>query len=392
MPSDEVAFLRVKIETADVGEQVWSLDLEDVDRGSDKVTLIMDDPDSTSSDALQEGEFVRVELGWETEYALAFEGIVRQVRSVAQGTSRVEVVAYDLSTRLTMGSRPLSRQHEGTLEEILAAILERHSIPMGSVQIDPMPSWPDAGGEPLLQQNKNDWEFIQDLAEEYRARAFVEVNAAEDDSDAVRERGGCSRFYFVSEQVLLDQDPMGRLLYCPGMGRLLEFDYTRVASGASPSASLTVSNPDTGEPEARVGEEPAPGPVPEASAERSSRVETTHGEVRARTYEGGVEVAAAAETQPEALRARDTIPGLPSSPELAERRIQQDRTRILGFHGRGVAMGTVSLRAKGPVEIEGLASWAQGRWYISRVNHVLQRTRIGSDTQLTFRSRFVATR
>lgn len=390
MPSDDVAFLRVKIETADVSEQVWSVNVEDVDRGSDKVTLLMDDPDSTNADALQEGESVRVELGWETENALAFEGCVRQVRPVAQGTSRVEVVAYDLSTRLTTGPRPPSRQHVGTLEEILTAILERHTIPMGSVQVDPMPSWSE--DDPLLQQNQNDWQFIQAQAEEYRSRAFVEVNAEESDSEAVRERGGSSRFYFISEQALLDQDPMGKLLYCPGMGRLLEFDYTRIASGASPSASTTVSNPDTGDTEARAGPEPAVGPDPEVSPDRSSGVETTHGEGRARSYEGGVEVAADAETQPEALRARDTVAGLPSSPELAERLVQQDRTRILGFHGRGLAMGTVFLRAKGPVEIEGLATWAQGRWYVSRVNHILQRTRVNGDTQLTYRSRFVATR
>jgi hypothetical protein len=268
--------------------------------------------------------------------------------------------------------------------------MERNSIAMGSVGIDPMPSWTEE--DPLTQVCANEWAFIQELAEVYRARAFIEVNVAEGDSDAVRERGGSPRFYFMSESALLEQEPLGKLLYCRGMGGLLEFEYTRVASGASPSAAATVTNPDTGAEEARTGPPPAEGPVPEASADRSARVEAVHGEGRSASYEGSVQVAADAEVQPTALRARSTLSGIPSSPALAELRVQQDRTRILGFHGRGLAMGTVFLRAKGSVEIDGLASWAKGRWYVSRVNHVVQRARLDDATQLTFRSRFVATR
>jgi hypothetical protein len=121
-------------------------------------------------------------------------------------------------------------------------------------------------------------------------------------------------------------------------------------------------------------------------------VEAVHGSGRSASYGGSVQVAADAEVQPTALRARSTLSGIPSSPALAELRVQQDRTRILGFNGRGLAMGTVFLRAKGSVEIDGLATWAKGRWYVSRVNHVVQRTRVADATQLTYRSRFVATR
>jgi len=393
MSADERVYLKVHIETGEVGSLVWHLDLEDVDRGCDKVTFRMDNPNSAHSDALQEGEEVRVELGWESENALAFEGIIHGTHVVAHDSPRVEVQAYDPSFRLTLGDPPASRHYVGTLEEILTEILEPYHIPVGSVRIDPMPDWSD--DEPLLQQHKNDWEFIQDLAEEYRSRAFVEVNAAEGDSDEVRARGGEPRFYFWSEEVLLEQEPMGTLLHCTGIGKLLEFNYHRVGSGASPSSSITVSNPETGDSTPQQGAEPAAGPAPEASADRSAQISARDGEGRAHSYESSVDVAAAAETQPQDLRARRTIIGAPSSEELAARRIEQDQTRILGFYGRGVAMGTVFLRAKGPVEIDGVATWANGRWYVSRVNHIIERRSIEEEnrlTQLTYRTRFVATR
>lgn len=396
MPSDEVVYLRVKIETADVSEHVWRVDVEDIDCGCDKVTLVMDDPGSSSSDAVQEGERVEVAMGWETENAKIFEGVVRRTRAVAGATQRLEVVAFDLSSRLT-GPRPgeaspppLARQYVGTLEEILGQILRPHEIPIGAVTIDPMPSWSE--DDPLRQQGRNDWQLIQDLAREHRARAFVEVNVQEDDSPEVREAGGTSRFYFASEQSLLEQEPMGRLHYCRGYGHLLEFDASRIASGASPSTSTTVTDPESGEAVARAGAEPATGPTPAVTPGRSSEIETNLGAGRAESYEGGVQLAADAAVQPGDVRARSTAAGLPSSPALAERLIEQDRTRVLGLFGRGLAMGTVVLRAKGAVEIEGLASWAAGRWYVHKVNHVVERQRLAGAANLTYRTRFEATR
>ncbi len=100
----------------------------------------------------------------------------------------------------------------------------------------------------------------------------------------------------------------------------------------------------------------------------------------------------AAAVQPDVLRATDALTGMPSDPARAERRIQQDRTRVLGFAGDGVAMGTVFMRAKGAVEISGLATWAAGNWYVTQVNHLVQRAQVQDRTRLTYRIKFKATR
>lgn len=391
MTPDERAYAMVRVEGADVSAQVWSIDVEDVDRGSDKATLVMDDPDSTNADALREGLSLTIELGWETERAAVFEGCVQRVEPSAGNGNRVTVVAYDLSRQLQAAPRDPSRQHTGTLRDILTEILRPTGISIGNVTVEPMPNWNEKE-KPLRQQDRTDWELIQDLAEEYRARAFVEVNVASSDSAVVRSRGGRSRFYFISESALLAQDPMGSLTYCPGHGQLLEFKYRRVGSGASPSASATVADPLTGETVKYPAPPTATEPPPTASAERSAQTASVIGESRARAYEEAVQVTSAAAVQPDALRATDARTGMPSDAARAARRIQQDRTRVLGFAGDGVAMGTVFMRAKGAVKISGLATWAAGNWYVTQVNHLVQRAQVQDGTRLTYRIKFKATR
>ena len=394
MASDTAVFLSVRIEEhADLSQQVWRVDVEDIDRGCDMVTLRMDDPNSANSDAIREGQKVQIELGWETEMAFIFEGLIRSVRAVAGGTSHLEVQAFDMSSKL---AQPLpddaSTRHSGTLESIIRKLAGRHSIEVGAVTIDPMPTIPDTSPGVILQGSRTDWQIMQELAEQYRARVFVEINVTPGDVESVRRQGGKPRLYFISEQALLAQKAMGRLQYCRGASQLLEFDYSRVADGAWPSTSTTVSHPDTGEPVAQAGPAPATDPAPSPSAARSSEIQAVSGDGAARAYEASNQVGADAAVRPADLRTRREASGLPSDPDLARQAIAQDRTRVLGYVGRGLAMGTVMLRAKGAVEIEGLSTWAEGRWYVARVNHIVERQRLHDRTQLTYRSRFVATR
>ena len=70
---------------------------------------------------------------------------------------------------------------------------------------------------------------------------------------------------------------------------------------------------------------------------------------------------------------------------------------MLGYAGRGECRGTIKLRAKGKVTIQGLPPWASGDWYVHRVNHIftritaLDRNRTPADRS-TFQTKFCATR
>jgi hypothetical protein len=97
----------------------------------------------------------------------------------------------------------------------------------------------------------------------------------------------------------------------------------------------------------------------------------------------------------EEARAVEDVAGAPSDPDLADWTIKQDPTRALGLVGRGIAVGSVNLRAKCKLSIEGIAPWAAGDWYVRRVNHRVTRGS-GLDEHRqpkgTFHTRFVVTR
>lgn len=391
MIADERAFAKVMLEKkADLRDQVWSINVEDYDRAIDKATLVMDDPGSTNSDVLREGALVSIEMGWESERAAVFEGLVTHVEpSAAQGNRRVTLVAYDLSYRLHAIRKPEAK-HAGKLDKILSDLVAPSGIEVGAVKVDPMPEIGERKAVP--QGDRTNWQMIQWFAGRYHARAFVEVNATDGDSEDVRKRGGKSRFYFISEEELLAQEPMGRLLFCPGHGQLLDFTYKRVGSGASPRTSSAVGDPATGDTVEQEAPpvDPEPPPVPDEG--HAAQAGSVIGEARAKAYVAGHDVVASAAVKPHEMRATDHASGHASDPPGVKEEIKQDPTRILGFAGEGVAMGTVFMRAKGSVKIDGLATWAAGNWYVTRVNHIVERTRVKDKDQLTYRIKFRVTR
>ena len=289
MPSNQTPYMLIQAGSeasqADITQQIYSVDVEDVDRGCDKVTILMADAGSANADAVREGMTIWVDLGWETEHALIFEGLVEKVKPTAvAGGHRLEVVAYDYSAQMRKPRTPeLTPKHVGTLKDILEALAKRNTIPIpfGKVEIGSMPSFTD--DRPLLQGTMTDFEFIQFLAEEYRARAFVEVNEKPTDAVEVKKRTRVSSFYFMSEDALLAQEPAGKLTYCRGFGALIEFEYKRVASGAAPSSTATVTDPDTGEPSTVSGDPPAIGPDNEGDADRADRIGSVQSPGRAQS-------------------------------------------------------------------------------------------------------------
>jgi hypothetical protein len=391
MIADERAYAKVMIEKqADLKDQVWSINVEDYDRAIDKATLVMDDPGSTNSDVLREGAFISIEMGWESERAAMFEGLITRVEaSAAQGNRRVTLVAYDLSYKL-QAIRDPDAKHVGTLDKILADLVKPSGIEIGKVQVEPMPELLDSDN--ITQGDRTNWQMIQWFAQRYHARAFVEVNATDKDSEEVRKQGGKSRFYFLSEEALAAQEPMGRLLYCPGHGQLLDFSYKRVGSGASPSTSAMTGDPATGETVEQEAPPADPEPPPVPDERHAAQAGSVIGEARAKAYVAAHDVVASAPVKPHMMRATDLASGQASDPVAVKETIKQDPTRLLGFSGDGVATGTVYMRAKGSVTIDGLATWAAGNWYVTRVNHILERTRVQDKDQLTYRIKFRVTR
>ncbi len=379
MVDARVPFVELMLGGSRVAADVVRVEVDDHDRLIDTATVLVDDPHRPYSDFTREELTLKVDLGWETEHAVIFEGIVTRVSSSTRGEGgrQVRLVANDLSYRMKTTSRQ-PKNHTGKLSSILKSIVaqpEYAGIAVGEIQIDPDPEFTTP---PLRQHEESDWQFIQRLAERYRARAFVEYNE------------GSSRFYFVSLEKLLSTETVGTLHFCPGFSELIDFEFQRYAAGAEPLNSTTLQHPSTGE----LVTSPDPGPSPEESpsaldpmtVDRLNRLDPALG--------GRYQAAAAiAEGAPSAAaqRPRRRVSGVGSDAELARDLSRPDRTFALGLRGEGTAVGTVKMRAKGKVRILGVTSWAEGDWYLRNVKHVFARTS-REPGHSTFVTRFVVTK
>jgi phage protein D len=370
-PEDGLVFLSVTVQDVELAAQVAYAEVEDNDRLIDRATVVVDDPNGALGDIPREGQTMAIDLGWMTEHAVLFEGqIVRVVTEAANGgPRRVTLVAFDPSCRLMQGL-PKTRDHVGTLSDILKTIVGEYALAVGQIVLDPDPEFTEE--LPLRQTNRKDWAFVQEVAARYRARAFVEYN------------DGASQFYAIAESQLLQGEAVGALSYADGPGQLVEFRYQRIAASAAPQSTAITLDPFTGEmvtAPAPVAPPPEPPPAPDPT--RADALDALGGSFGS-DYTAALDQAAKAGAKPEQQRPMAIVAGLPSDPTMPERLARLDPTRALGLHGEGVAVGSVNLRAKGKVGIAGIANWAEGDWYLRQVTH------IAADRQ--YWSRFVVTR
>ena len=321
-------FLSIKLEGQDkpLDPLARAVTVEDNDRLVDEARLTFQDPDGNGAALFEDGRKLTIELGWEEEHAILFEGLVVERKPVAgaEGTRTLTVVARDLSHK--MSRTPVTEEHPvGPLQTIVEKVAGRNGWTGSTAHItcDPNPQLTEHSDRKQL--NETDYQYLQRLAERYGARAFVEYN------------DGKSQFYFVSNRTLLEAEALGRLEYCRGLNKLIEFKYESIAARSAKQYVATAVDPVSGEPRTTQGEAPPPAE--------------------------GVAAAAGPAAAP------TLAPGQPSDPDRAERVTVNDPTRVLGLRGQGRAVGTIILRAKGKVEIIGLPPWAAGDWYVSKATH-----------------------
>jgi phage protein D len=353
-------FLNVKLEGQKdpLDPLVRAVTIEDNDRLVDEANLTFDDPDGNGANLFAPDKTLTVDLGWDGEHAVLFEGVIvdRHPVAGANGKRSLSVVARDLSHRMSQEVKA-SEFEPALLESIVRKVATRNNWTgdLAKITCDPNPQLTEKN-ELTKQVNETDYHYLQRLADRYGARAFVEYN------------DGKSRFYFISNRSLLESEPLGRLEYCRGLNSLIEFKYSSVAARSAKQYVANAVDPVSGEVKTAQGDAAtAPPTAPLA---------------------GAAPVAPAAPTP---------AVGQPSDPDLANRVVVTDPTRVLGLRGEGRAVGTIALRAKGKVTIIGLAQWAEGDWYVSKATHTWSDTRTPDDVKAdrkraSYETKFTATR
>ncbi len=360
------AYIDVELvdEQRNITASVQSLRIEDHDRLVDEATIVLSDPDALGSATLSENQKVRITMGWESEHAVLFEGMIRTPASAATSASRrTSIIAHDLSFGMTIDRQ--TRPHEGTLKDVVGTVVFNYGFDDENIVTpDPSPTF-DLTNNRLNQADTTDWDFVQRLADRYRCVAFVEFNG-----DSRRPTAeGRSRFYFMPLSRILEQPVAGTLRYCQGMSQLIDFRFQKIASQAA--AMLTPSAVDRMTGEVRTGTPPTPTPTPPPSLDPSHAGALAAG--GRSTVADSALTAAGSTPDRMSQMPTGTASGAPSDAESVDVGSQVDPTRTLGLFGRGRAVGTVYLRAKSRVHIEGIPDWAAGDWYVKRAVHIYTR-------------------
>lgn len=353
------------------GFTLVSADIEDHDRMIDKATLLLDDPNGVAARVAEPGTPVVVEMGWEDENAILFHGLVEApTTSQGNGTGRTQVVVYD--DGILMHGDRRRETYTGLLSKVVEKVLGRY-LPHFKVVVkaDPDPEFTDK--KPLVQVNLTDYEFLNQLAVHYGARSFVEWDPELQ----------TPVYTFISNKELYEADPIGVLEYCCGASKLLEFTYQRVAGRARRQLVAAVMDPVGGSPVQAVG--PPPPPPPAAAPSPTDPTSGPTAEALKAAQDKAKEKAATPATP-------NPLGPQPSDKERAETLTVQDPTRILGWTGKGRAIGTVKMAAKSMVTIKGIPSWAAGDWYIGMATHSYRRLVSGDQTTATYETSFVVTR
>jgi hypothetical protein len=369
----DLPYLVVKWNGAEITNQVRSARVEDDDRLIDKATIVLADPHHATPD-FHPDQTLEVSMGWSEQKAKIFSGVVQNAQgsNAADGTATMTIVAYDKSCLMHREYRDAF--YQGTLSSVVRQILSQYTWATPSITCDPDPQFTD---HPQLQRtHMTDLQFLQWLAWRYGHRAFCEAT------------GDTNTFYFTSNRRLLADDPMGILQWCRGLRQLKEFRYERVASRAARQQITATPDPHSGTDTPTRGDQPLPIspplPNPDIVANTGRR---DPGEL-AQQQAGD----ALAQTNPAPPATPVPVVRLPSDPQLATAVTALDPTQVLGLRGTGRAVGTILLRAKGKVTIQGLAPWAEGDWYVRQAVHTWQDTSTPGHQNATYETSFTVTR
>lgn len=350
MDRDATPTARVSWQGRSLTDAVLDVEVEDHDRLSDRAVIELSDPGGMIASIVLPGHSIAVELGSGAATTTVFTGIVRgsTCHTSAEYGDRISIEAFDRTWLLHQERR--TEDHVGSINSIVTAIAQRHALVIGQIEPDDEVQYPETN--PYRQHDRTDLEAIQDLAERHRARTFVERN------------DGADRFYFIGTRRLLQAEPLATLHAAPH-GNLVEFRYEYDADAAAPQLRAAGLDARTGDLVQALSAAPDQmGPMAIDPARR--RVLEHHHAGLGTAYQQGIDEANAAlptAPHPQPMTSHGGI-----TDRLAAS-LAADPTAARGARGWGQVGGTPELRAKSIVEIDGIAPWACGRWYVAAATH-----------------------
>lgn len=356
-------YLSVTVEGQEVTDLIERVEVEESDSQADLATLVFGNSDLVLTDVLNEGLAVEIDLGYSDEHAVVFRGIVTAMRAYfpLKGQPKIEVQSAD--KLILMSMRPQTKRWGNTtVSQIVTEVAMNYGLLPDQVTIDDDPMI--EANRPRQQVEETDLAFLNRLAQDYGCKLFVE------------HPEGPDTINFISTKSLLQADPVEVNLTFND--NVEEFSVSFDAFASELKERLVTTDTLTGdriEVERDLVQNSDAQWTPDAGL--IARLGAAAGRVAALLAKSAVKRASLTDywRQP----AREA--GAPARSSADQSGASGDRARRMGQTGRGRSSGSVWLRPRKRVTIQGYGGRWSGDWYLATVRHELDmvRRRYSSD-------------
>ncbi|MEU6232938.1 contractile injection system protein, VgrG/Pvc8 family [Kitasatospora sp. NPDC047058] len=353
-----VPYLNVRLEGQDITGWVDSVSVTEDDRQADSVSISLSDPLLVYADGLFEGSVAEVDLGYADpdQHAMLIRATITKVEVgyPDNGVPSVSLKGEDRSIHMGLVERK-KVWRDRTVTDIVRAVAGPYGFARVEASLAPDPV---IKSRPITQDGKTDLAFLQELAQNYHAKCFVELD------DAEREV-----LYFIPERrvVRLRRPDTLVLRYREGPDSNLIAFSPSFDSSYIDRLKETTDIDQHGRQVSSQPKAPADVVVWELDEARLSRANAADQDRLRSLYERGVQRKRELQRQ---LSARQVTVGL-VVPDQGELEAANDslESRRLGMSASGSTAGTIWLRAKSNVIVHGVNDRFNGEWYVSSVTH-----------------------
>jgi phage protein D len=353
-----VPFFHVTLEGTNISSWIQSVSLLESDQQADRALLTLNDPYMIYGEAIQEGGKIVIDMGYlPEEHSILMCGIITGVayHYSQKSTAQLTLTVYDESILAAHEAiqKVWTFPEVFTLEQLIYKIALSESWRIGKVKV------PSISLErPLIQHQQSNLAFLLDLAKQYGCRCFLEYDQE------------IPLFYFVLEEKLMSQTQQKqKLVY---QKNLLELNASFHIRQLPRKYEVRTQDPSSGNWIEKT-EEPEPpedwtlnvgsqafqqflqeSPLDALKVQKLFLV----GQMRRQMYLQKLQ------SKP---RYKTELPRLKES--QIELYLEKQETRISGMTAQGRCLGSIWIRPKGTIEIQGISLRFSGDWYIKEVTH-----------------------
>jgi phage protein D len=351
----------------DVTPWVSNVTVVEDDRQADNVTITIPDPRMIYADALYEGSFVEVDLGYseENQHALMIRAIITKVELSYpdNGVPSLSLKGEDKS--ILMGLEEKKKVwRDRKVSDVVGEIGRNYGFSQVEARLTPDPKITT----PINQDGKTDLAFLQELADTYHAKCFVELN---ENAEEV--------LYFIPERRIVTLHRPEKIILSYRVGprsNLVSFspsfdssyiDRLKEVSGVDKTGN-NIKSQEKPSPEVVIAELDKVR-LAQASEQDKTKIQSL--------YDKGV--ASKKELQQKLTARRPAVGKVKRDQSELEATNDSLEGRRLGMTATGSTFGNIWLRAKSNVSINGVGKRFDGDWYVSNVTHKIDGSSFRTD-------------